>query len=319
MPEADGGAPPRDEGGTPTVANAWVWSANTATSDIVYTTNWATSTSTSVYITYTHDPYQYRTHPYETRSREAIRRRAMERADSGRLSDTDRAALTPAELALAEERNSNYAVRRAERLRREQEEEQRALERHRLANERAEEYLMSLLNPRQQRTWTEHKWFRFTSPSGRNYQMNTGVTGNVDFYHGEFDGSVTGACCHPRDTSLPIPDIVASQYLFIKYDEEGFLRMANSFKYSSWPPEIYPDLKRAGTHLEQRELTPIARRYRDEDLAESGVTLEETEVVGEAQAVADAAVREDWIAVEDDYVMVDIIVDDGPEREMALL
>lgn len=126
-------------------------------------------------------------------------------------------------------------------------------ERARLAAEKAEGLLRSLLTPEQQEQLDRHGWFEITGSLGNRYRLETDdYQGNV--YWIDEDGNALGSlCAHPRMASftddgsfagqLPTLAAVAGQMLALQCDEHAFLREANPHG-GRFPPA--PDARASG-------------------------------------------------------------------------
>lgn len=136
-----------------------------------------------------------------------------------------------AELEAAHERRAAAA----EEWRRTQEAREAA------ATERALETLTSLLNEEQRESYRILGFFDMTAQSGRRYRLHRGVAGNVRELGINPEGEpeeVASLCCHPsrsiydeetgrRLGEMPVEDVVVSQLLALRFDEERFRLTAN--------------------------------------------------------------------------------------------
>lgn len=118
--------------------------------------------------------------------------------------------------------------RREEQARQQAEQELRALEQeHAQARAKAEELLLSLLAPEQQRTYAEHGWFEVRGSRGGRWRIrNRGQAGNVDLMPEIGEEREATYCAHPPER-LPDADAYVAQMLHLVTDEDGFKKVAN--------------------------------------------------------------------------------------------
>jgi hypothetical protein len=104
--------------------------------------------------------------------------------------------------------------------------------RAKLAERRAEALLREHLDETQWRDWDERKRFHVQTADGeRVYEIRRGRAGNIYLVKGvnPRDPRVKRFCFHEYHPSgrVPVADNVLAQALFIQYDEERFLELAN--------------------------------------------------------------------------------------------
>lgn len=92
------------------------------------------------------------------------------------------------------------------------------------AIEKSRQLLVSLLDKAQVEDLEKKGEFGFVSPSGTVYVIKKGWIGNV--IREEKDGKRTRLCCHPK-TTVPEYDNMVAQLLLLKFDEKGFVDLAN--------------------------------------------------------------------------------------------
>lgn len=150
----------------------------------------------------------------QRRAEEAERRRQQEeerrrRADEQRAQD-------------AEDRRRRQAE--AEERRKKAEEERKA------AQKRAEELLLSVLSPEQQKDYKANKCF-YVEANGEMFRINEGFAGNVEKVDPETKRIIESYCIHPNmyqgGGHLPNEDAMAAQKLALETDPESFKRTAN--------------------------------------------------------------------------------------------
>lgn len=98
----------------------------------------------------------------------------------------------------------------------------------RVAMNRAEELLLSLLSEEQQESYRHDQLFTVIGSHGTLYRIRYGVSGNIEWLRP--DGEVGGRlCAHPTMVNdwLPVPDVLLSQVLALTTDERAFLQLAN--------------------------------------------------------------------------------------------
>lgn len=107
--------------------------------------------------------------------------------------------------------------------------------RERIAQRRARELLLSMLDEDQAQQWEAERAFTIETADGaRRYRIRHGVAGNImlvkDGDREASDGGWLRRFCfhayHPEG-SIPVEDHVLAQKLFIESDEASFLRLAN--------------------------------------------------------------------------------------------
>jgi hypothetical protein len=104
--------------------------------------------------------------------------------------------------------------------------------REKLAERRAEALLREHLDETQWRDWTAHKRFHVQTADGeRVYEIRRGRAGNIYLVKGvnPRQPHVKRFCFHEYHPNgrVPVADNVLAQALFIQYDEERFLELAN--------------------------------------------------------------------------------------------
>jgi hypothetical protein len=104
--------------------------------------------------------------------------------------------------------------------------------RAKLAERRAEALLREHLDETQWRDWTAHKRFHVQTADGeRVYEIRRGRAGNIYLVKGvnPRQPHVKRFCFHEYHPNgrVPVADNVLAQALFIQYDEERFLELAN--------------------------------------------------------------------------------------------
>lgn len=148
-------------------------------------------------------------------------------------------------VAVAEAVNADGYRRAQEALQRQEQAEARRLSMEVLRSAQAAgaDVLKSLLTDEQWQSWVTTEAFEITTPAGNLYRLRNGVAGNVLKI---VDGEITEAlCCHP-DTAvydddddyvgdLPISDILVSQVLALRHQEDQFRRTANISYYRNDP------------------------------------------------------------------------------------
>lgn len=138
-----------------------------------------------------------------------------------------RRELTPEEEEQQRERERLWAIEQ-ERAREVAAERDRA--RHQ-ADERAHDLLLSVLNDEQRRTYRQHGWFCTNGRSGKKYRIERGWSHNVKELN-EQDRPVRSLCAHP-EIAVPHEDNMVAQKLMIEFEEEAFLRTANSYRLAA--------------------------------------------------------------------------------------
>ncbi len=94
---------------------------------------------------------------------------------------------------------------------------------------RAEELLLSMLNPEQVASYTEQGHFDVIGSEGGRYRIEKGVSGNVLWIPEGSDRMAGRLCAHPsmRDGWLPTPDVAVAQLLALQTNEREFVGVAN--------------------------------------------------------------------------------------------
>lgn len=96
-----------------------------------------------------------------------------------------------------------------------------------LANDRAEELLLSMLTEEQAASYKVRGWFEVRGSRGGRWRIrNVGQAGNVDLMPEIGDEAEMSFCCHPPD-HLPVADAHLAQMLHLVTDEDGFRATAN--------------------------------------------------------------------------------------------
>jgi hypothetical protein len=107
--------------------------------------------------------------------------------------------------------------------------------RDRIAQRRARELLLSMLDEVQAQQWESERAFTIETADGaRRYRIRHGVAGNIMLVkdgdrEAPPDGWLRRFCFHAYhpDGSMPVEDHVLAQKLYIEADEESFLQLAN--------------------------------------------------------------------------------------------
>lgn len=97
-----------------------------------------------------------------------------------------------------------------------------------VARERADELLLSMLNPAQLESYLRCGEFDVVGSAGGRYRIRRGVSGNVDWL--DNDGQVGGRlCAHPTMEHgwMPDQDVALAQLLALTTDEVAFVAVAN--------------------------------------------------------------------------------------------
>lgn len=114
-------------------------------------------------------------------------------------------------------RRERESARRAEDERRKQNEA--------VAHKRSLAILSHHLTDDQRQEYITKRLFHFKAKSGRVYRLQEGTHGNV--FAVEDGRDVERFCIQPSDACLPKPDVVLSQLLMLKTNEDEFRRIAN--------------------------------------------------------------------------------------------
>jgi hypothetical protein len=96
-----------------------------------------------------------------------------------------------------------------------------------MAEERADELLMSLLTPSQLMQYRAAKCFEVCTKAGRRYRLTRAISGSIKLIGP--DGRATATYCAHLGGSIPIPvpDHLIAQKFMLEHHEEEFLRVAN--------------------------------------------------------------------------------------------
>jgi hypothetical protein len=94
----------------------------------------------------------------------------------------------------------------------------------RAAERRAREMLMSLLDRDQRAMFQKEEVIIEVAPSGNRYRLKFAVTGNIERLNSR-GRPVERLCVHPA--GVPVGDVLATQLLLIRTDEDELRRMAN--------------------------------------------------------------------------------------------
>jgi hypothetical protein len=96
----------------------------------------------------------------------------------------------------------------------------------RIAEQRAEELLLRVLDQRQKEDFKKHGHFFVFGKNRTRYRIRKGRVGNVDVVNrsGIIDHRL---CFHPNDHEMPDIDVMLAQKLHLEHDEAGCLRIAN--------------------------------------------------------------------------------------------
>jgi hypothetical protein len=95
-----------------------------------------------------------------------------------------------------------------------------------VAEERADELLMSLLTPSQLMQYRAAKCFEVCTKTGRRYRLTRAISGSIKLIGPDGRASAT-YCAHLSDHRIPIPDHLIAQKFLLEHHEEEFLRVAN--------------------------------------------------------------------------------------------
>lgn len=97
-----------------------------------------------------------------------------------------------------------------------------------VANDRAEELLIELLNDQQRESYRLNGHFEIIGSAGNVYRIKRGTSGNIEWI--KPDGHVGARLCvHPtmHQGFLPTPDVMLAQMLGITTDERHYIGLAN--------------------------------------------------------------------------------------------
>jgi len=128
---------------------------------------------------------------------------------------------TKEQLAEQKAQLEKLAAQRAEQARLAKEREKKDAE----AREKSKQLLISLLDKKQVEDLEKNGSFGFVAPSGKLYKIEKGVAGNV-FLMDTCNRKVERYCCHPK-MEVPSYDAMASQFIWLKFCEEEFVKLAN--------------------------------------------------------------------------------------------
>ena len=92
-------------------------------------------------------------------------------------------------------------------------------------DKRAEALLTAYLDEKQKKDLAEKNHFEVVDKSGKRYRIKRGIAGNV-FLLDEYRKTKKKFCIHPID-SVPTADAMLSQLIWLKWNEEEFLKVAN--------------------------------------------------------------------------------------------
>lgn len=94
----------------------------------------------------------------------------------------------------------------------------------RIAKEKAERLLLSVLDPMQKEELKTKGFFHCKSKTGNRYRIHRGIAGNVRRVDST-DKEIEKLCAHPQ--GVPEGDAMVAQLFHIENDEEGFRQTAN--------------------------------------------------------------------------------------------
>ena len=99
-----------------------------------------------------------------------------------------------------------------------------------LVRQKAKELLLAHLSESQRKTWLKNEYFDVQAPSGRRYRLQKGYFHNV-FLLDIFNKKVREYCAYAKDPngSLPVEDNLFAQLMTLRFNENEFLAMANTW------------------------------------------------------------------------------------------
>jgi hypothetical protein len=89
---------------------------------------------------------------------------------------------------------------------------------------KAETLLLKYLTRQQRKDYLEKKYFDIRV-GPRTYRLKKFINGNVELLD-KSGNPVIRYCCHPAN-DVPFGDVLMSQMMMLKYNEDGFLKLAN--------------------------------------------------------------------------------------------
>lgn len=109
-----------------------------------------------------------------------------------------------------------------------QQEYLKAQQRHQQALDESKALLLRFLDEENRRTYASRGEIHFTGSDGRRYVLhNRSYSGNVTMLDADGRNFLGRFCAHPPGApSLPIHDVLLAQYLMLKTDAAGFLKVA---------------------------------------------------------------------------------------------